>query len=151
MILVRKLMVIICVLIIHTSAVGSELLMVRVKQAFPEAMTELQNAIIKRGYKIARVQRVDIGLTTANYKTDLYRVVFFGKAEEMERVSRAHPDFVAFLPLNVSIFAEDGQTLLVAVNPDQLAEMYPDRNLKVYLKRWKVDIEAILRNVAAAK
>ncbi len=151
MILVRKVMVIICVLMIHSAAFAGELLMVRVKQAFPEAMTDLQNAIIKRGYKIARVQRVDIGLTTANYKTDLYRVVFFGKADEMDHVSRVHPDFVVFLPLNVSIFAEDGQTLLVAVDPDQLAEMYPDPNLKVYLKRWKVDIEAILHSVAAAK
>ena len=42
-------------------------------------MAVLQHAIGTQGYTLSRVQRVDIGLTESGFKTDKYRVVFFGK------------------------------------------------------------------------
>ncbi len=35
--------------------------------SFPEAMNALQSAIAEEGYKVSRVQRVDIGLTGSGY------------------------------------------------------------------------------------
>lgn len=134
-----------------SSVLAGELMMVRSKQAFPEAMTELQNTIIAHGYKISRVQRVDIGLTKNNYKTDKYRVVFFGKKKEMADLVKNHPDFAPYLPLKISIFAEGEQTILVSMNPEQMAQLYNNAKLRVYFTRWKQDLRSILNKVATSK
>ena len=63
-------------------------MMVRSSEAFPEAMSVLQANIIKQGFTISRVQRVDVGLSAKGYKTDKYRVVFFGKGDEIQTLSR---------------------------------------------------------------
>lgn len=127
-----------------TSVFAEDLYMVRVKQAFPEAMTELQNAIVDHGYKVTRVQRVDIGLTKAQYKTDKYRIVFFGKEKEIDTIVKQHPNMIPYMPMKAAIFAEDKQTLVVIINPEEYARMYPDKRLAPYFKRWKKDIESIL-------
>jgi uncharacterized protein (DUF302 family) len=134
---------------VSTMVYAQDLYMVRVKQAFPEAMTELQNAILDHGYKVTRVQRVDIGLTKARYKTDKYRVVFFGKEKEVDAIVKKHPDLIPYLPIKAAIFAEGKQTLIVIMNPDEYGRMYPAKDLQVYFKRWKVDIESILAKLRA--
>lgn len=63
---------------------AQELLMVRVNNTFPSTMNALQNAVVKQGYQLARVQRVDVGLTKSGYKTAEYRIVFFGKKKKSE-------------------------------------------------------------------
>ncbi len=134
---------------------AGNLLMVRSSLGFPEAMAVLQNAIIKQGYTISRVQRVDVGLTRAKYKTDKYRVVFFGKKKEMAKLTREFPDLIPYLPLKIAIFAEADQAILVAVNPDQLALMYKGvykaGKLRKYFRKWKKDIRQILKTVANSK
>ncbi len=92
------------------TAFCEDLLMVRSKQAFPEAMLSLQQSLNEHGYTLARVQRVDIGLQAMGYKTDKYRVVFFGKAEEIRHLSDKHPELIPYLPPKISIFAENKQT-----------------------------------------
>ncbi len=67
---------------------ANDLLMVRTRQGFPEAMLTLQTSIKEHGYAISRVQRIDIGLTGMGYKTDKYRVVFVGKPDEFLTVDR---------------------------------------------------------------
>ncbi len=130
---------------------AQDLLMVRSMQSFPEAMSALQNAIIKRGYRISRIQRVDVGLTKARYKTDKYRVVFFGKADEVREIARRHPDFIPYLPLKMSIFAEGEQTLVVAMNPEKWKEFYASPWLAPYFDRWTRDYHAILQDLTDEK
>ena len=59
------------------------LLMARTDKSFPEAMTVLQSAISSRGYTITRLQQVNENLERRDYKSDMYRVVYFGKYEEV--------------------------------------------------------------------
>ncbi len=63
---------------------ASDLIMARSHEKFPEAMLTLQTSVKEHGYTVARVQRIDIGLTGMGYKTDKYRVVFVGKADEIQ-------------------------------------------------------------------
>ncbi len=133
--------------LLSQSIFAEKIIMVRSKLAFPEAMTALQISILKHGYQISRVQRVDIGLTKSNFKTDKYRVVFFGKQKELEVISKVTPSMVAYLPLKMAIFAEGEQTLLVTVHPDQFADMFPNPKLKKYFKRWQQDIRSIFATV----
>ena len=85
---------------------ADDMLMVRTKQTFPEAMLTLQTSIKEHGYAVTRVQRIDIGLTGMGYKTDKYRVVFVGKPDEIQYLIDKYPVLAAYMPPQISIFAE---------------------------------------------
>ncbi|WP_297527950.1 DUF302 domain-containing protein [Thiohalobacter sp.] len=122
---------------------ASELMMTRSPQPFAETMLALQEAIRERGYQLSRVQRVDVGLTTFGYQTDKYRVVFFGKPEQLRRLSAGHPELIPYLPLKVAIFAEADETLLVAADPREFERFYPAEDLVPVFEQWARDFEAI--------
>ncbi len=133
------------------AAPAGDLYMVRSELSFPEAMSVLQAAIREQGYTVSRVQRVDIGLTRSGYKTDKYRVVFFGKTDEIEQISHKHIDLIPYVPLKIAIFAEEDDTILLASNFDHLRPFYPDSELQADFDRWEKDIQAILKKVQDAE
>jgi uncharacterized protein (DUF302 family) len=120
------------------------LLMVRMDKSFPEAMTLLQSAISSRGYTITRLQQVNENLQRREFKSDMYRVVYFGKFEEVRRVTAEQPKLIPFLPLNITIFAEGEQAILVSSHPKTLQQFFPDPALKPVFERWEKDIVAIM-------
>lgn len=124
-------------------ASASELMMARSTQSFPEAMLTLQESLTHHGYTISRVQRVDIGLTKSGFKTDKYRVVFFGKPKEVEDLVARYPELIPYLPLQIAIFAEDKDTLLVASNPLDLAAFFKHPELAKTFQRWHTDLQAV--------
>ncbi len=126
---------------------AQELLMARVTNTFPEAMNALQQSIVKSGYKLMRVQRVDIGLTMSGYKTAEYRIVFFGKQDEIQGLAAKYPHLIPFLPLKLVIYAEGDETIVLGTNPAKLAEFYPDKNLEPYFLRWEKDFRIILEKI----
>lgn len=135
-----------------SAAVGADqLLMIRSSQPFPEAMLTLQSAISARGYKVTRVQNVDKGLSSTGYRTDNYKVVFYGKQEEVAQLAANHPELIPYLPLNVAIFAERDNTLLVTSRPGVLADFFPDPELKAVFMRWEKDLDDIVSEVQEAR
>ena len=128
---------------------ASDLLMVRTQQTFPEAMLALQTSIGEHGYKVTRVQRIDVGLTGKGYKTDKYRVVFVGKPREIQYLVDKYPAMAAYMPPQISIFAEDSDTVFITANPNIYADMIDDEKDKVLFKRWESDVYSVfddLRN-----
>lgn len=126
------------------------LLMVRSKQDFPETMLTLQTSIKEHGYEVTRVQRIDIGLTGMGYNTDKYRVVFVGKKDEIPYLVNKYPVLAAFMPPQISIFAEQGETMLVTANPNIYAEMIDDEDDKILFKRWESDINSVFDDIRDA-
>lgn len=126
------------------SSYAEDLIMTRVKQSFPETMTNLQTAIKNTGYTISRVQRVDIGLTKSGFKTDKYRVVFFGKAEEVDTLISKYPDIAPFMPLKISIFAENNETIIISNNP-LIMQSYFKKIPKHYFTQWEADVQKIFK------
>lgn len=124
-----------------------ELIMARSRQSFPETMSTLQQAIKRQGYTLSRVQRVDIGLTVRGFKTDKYRVVFFGKADEIHRMIKNYPELIPYLPLKIAIFAEADETLLTTSNPMVLADLFPQTELKKTFSQWHRDVTDIINFV----
>jgi len=118
--------------------------MVRVKQAFPETMLRLQEVIKEHGYKLSRVQRVDIGLTKSGYQTDKYRVVFFAKHDEFRWLIQNHPELIPYLPFKIAIYAEGKDTILTAYNPDILFKPKSGKLRKI-IKQWDKDLESMFR------
>lgn len=131
-------------------AQAAELFMARSEQAFPETMLELQDLIKAHGYTVSRVQRVDIGLSNMGYKTDKYRVVFFGKPEEVRRLSREHPELIPYLPLKVAIFAEGPDTMLVTGDPRTWGRFFDAPGLAPVFDKWSADLSAIFAAVRGA-
>lgn len=128
-------------------AAAEELMMARVNRAFPEAITELQEVIRKQGYSVSRVQRVDVGLTASGFTTAEYRVVFYGKADEIHALSAAHPELIPYLPLMIVVMAENEDTVLVSLNPTKLGQYFPDAELKRVFERWEQDLRGVFRAV----
>jgi uncharacterized protein (DUF302 family) len=122
--------------------------MVRVERGFPETMNSLQQIIRDHGYTVARVQRVDIGLTASGFQTAEYRVVFLGKPDEIERLVVRHPTLLTYLPLKITIFAEGETTLALTNNPAILGNFFPVSELKPYFQRWERDVRSILDQLA---
>ncbi len=148
----RLLLIILLLVSSHANAlVTDQLMMVRSSQSFPETMATLQEAIAQQGYKLSRVQRVDIGLTRSGYQTDKYRIVFFGKTDEVHQLTKQHPDLVPYLPLKIAIFAEGDETLLITANPLAFAKMYPQKDLQGMFQRWYKDVKHILEVVQNAE
>lgn len=130
---------------------ASDLLMVRTQQTFPEAMLTLQTSIREHGYNITRVQRIDVGLTGMGYKTDKYRVVFVGKPKEIQYLVNRYPVLAAYMPPQISIFAEEGDTVFITANPIIYADMVDNEKDKVLFRRWESDVYSVfddLRNAA---
>lgn len=138
-------------LLLGTPAAADDLLMARANRMFPEAMTLLQAAVSSRGYTVTRLQQVNENLQRREFKSDMYRVVYFGKLEEVRRATASHPELIPFLPLNITIFAEGDQTILVASHPQMLQEFFPDPELKPLFGRWEKDMVEIMDEVREAK
>ena len=130
-------------------AVAEETLMIRVGLAFDATLAQLQQVIAEHGYTVSHVQRCDVGLQGSGYETDKYRVVFFGKLDEMRAISSTHPELVPFLPLNIAVFAENGDTILSVFNPAVYERLFPQSRLSVQFRRWESDIRSILDEMRA--
>ena len=143
----RNAMLVCIGLLLAVSAHAEGLLMARSQQMFPEAMTTLQNAITARGYTITRLQQVNENLAKMHFKSDMYRVVFFGKYDQIDRLTRKYPELIPYLPLSITIFAEGNQSIAVAMPPRALEEMFPDPALKPVFEGWQRDYQAIFDRV----
>ena len=130
---------------------AEEILMARSLQPFPETMLALQESIRDHGYTVSRVQRVDIGLTGMGYKTDKYRIVFLGKIDEVREIAAKAPRMIPYLPLKISIFAEDGQTILIASNPRLYAAIAGNSVDPAVFERWESDLRSILHDVSLSE
>jgi len=129
------------------AVVTGEMIMVRSSEAFPETMSNLQQAISDRGYSLSRVQRVDIGLTAKGYATDKYRVVFFGKGEQVKQLAADYPQLIPYLPLKIAIYAEGDDTILISANPASFNDMFDIPQLKPVFNQWQRDIIDILNSM----
>lgn len=141
----RLLCALLLALLLNPLAAEEEsLLMMRSSESFPETMLAVQKTLGEYGYTVSRVQRVDIGLTASGFETDRYRIVFFGKPEEIRHLSGEHPELIPYLPLKMTIFAEQDETLLVALDPTALDDIVADEAFAQLTIRWKNDIIAIM-------
>ena len=126
---------------------ADNVLMVRIHMPFEYAMDEVQTLLQDYDYAVAHTQRCDGGLTDFGYKSDFYRIIFFGKIDEVRKLSEKYPEIVPFLPLKLLLFAEKDETLLVAFNPETLINYFDDAELQIQLKRWRNDLVSLFNEM----
>jgi len=146
----QKIILTIVLLTVSIPVTAADLLMVRTRQSFPEAMLTLQTSVKEHGYEITHVQRIDIGLTGMGYKTDKYRIVFVGKRKEIQYLIDKYPVLAAYMPPQISIFAEHGETVLVTANPQIYANMIDNAEDRIVFKRWENDIYSVFDDIRSA-
>jgi len=146
----RKSILATTLLTMSVPVIAADLLMVRTRQSFPEAMLTLQTSVKEHGYEVIHVQRIDIGLTGMGYNTDKYRVVFVGKKNEIQYLVDTYPVLAAYMPPQISIFAEHGETVLVTANPQIYANMIDVEKDKILFKRWESDIYSVFDDIRLA-
>ncbi|HEX8978406.1 MAG TPA: DUF302 domain-containing protein [Parasulfuritortus sp.] len=127
------------------------LMMVRSQLPFEDALSALEIAIQDQGYAVTRLQQVNENLAKRAYKSDMYRVVFFGKLSEIRPLAASHPDLIPFLPLHITLFAEGKDTIVLCAPPTDLEEWYPDPKLKPIFEHWEHDMRLILNRMQQQK
>ena len=126
---------------------ADNMIMGRLPMRAETAIEYVKSSIEEHGYTIAHIQLCDGGMTDFGYKSDLYRVVFFGKIDEVRMISDRYPEFVSYLPLKIAVIAEKDETLLTVLNPESLAPYFDDRELQIQLERWNSDLISIFKDV----
>ena len=134
-------------LLMMGSVQAESILMARSSNNFEVTLQEAQKSLEHHGYTVAHVQRCDTGLGDFGYKTDRYRLLFFGKGKEVRYLTEKYPTLIPYLPLKLAIYAEEEETLAVIFNPEELGKLFPQKELKIQFARWKNDLDSILEDI----
>ena len=142
---------IIVILMTSGSLLAGDLLMVRSQLSFSDAQSRVEKEVNTLGYFTSTAKRVDIDLVSAGFSRETYRVIAFGKPDQIKKLAEAYPELTPFLPPQIVIFGERKETLLVALSPLYLAEFFTQPELVDTFKRWENDLQTILENVRDAR
>lgn len=126
-------------------------LMARTGLPFDTALEKVQAVLGEYGYTVAHIQQCEGGMAKFGYHSDKYQVVFFGKLNEVRALSHQHPELIPFLPLKLAVFAEQKETVVVALNPLELGRYINDAHLQIQLARWHSDLRALLKEIREAR
>lgn len=137
-------------LLFGVSAVADNMLMSRIPLRAEIVLEFVKTSIEEHGYSIAHIQLCDGGMKDFGYSSDFYRVVFFGKIDEVRVAAERYPELVSYLPLKLAVIAEKDETLLTVLNPEALAPFFPDQEVQIQLGRWQSDLVSILQDVRRA-
>jgi uncharacterized protein (DUF302 family) len=129
-----------------------KLLTVRSSQAFDAALEQVQEVLEKHHFAVAHIQKCDGGLHDMGYSTDSYRIVFFGRLDEVRALSKTHPELVPLFPFKLAVYAEGKDTLFSILNPTELAPLLDaDKDLQQQLTAWEKDFRAVLGEMQAVQ
>lgn len=147
----RWLMIVtLCLGLFSTTQAEQTTLMARTGMPFDQALATVQELLGDYGYTVAHIQKCDGGMAKFGYHSDKYQLVFFGKLDEVRKVSHSHPELIPFLPLKLAVFAEGNETLVVALDPLELGRYLPDADLQIQLARWHSDLKSLLAEVRSS-
>ncbi len=138
-------------LMVTGSLWAGDLLMVRSQLVFSDAQPRLEEEINALGYFTSSARRVDIDLVSAGFSRGTYRSIAYGKPDEIKELSAHYPELTPFLPPQIVIFGERNESLLVALSPLYLAEIFPQPELADIFERWHKDLQRILENIRDAR
>ena len=137
-------------LLVSSPLMAGDLLMVRSQLPFPQAQPRLEQELVTRGYTLSQARRVDIDLVVLGFSRGDYRIFSYGKPEEIKMLSERYPELTPFLPLQVLLFSERNESLLVALGPLYLKALFPQPELADIFMRWNQDLQQIMENVRDA-
>lgn len=134
--------------IILTCHADPSILMARSGEKADVSFQQTKTLLEEYGYTVAFVQTCDGGMKKLGYQSDFYRVIFFGKPEEIRTISNNYPSLTPFIPLKMVVFAENDETVISVINPENFSVASNNPQLQVLLERWKSDLLSILNELS---
>jgi uncharacterized protein (DUF302 family) len=128
-------------------AVHDKLLIERVDANFADTWAALSETVAAYHYQEAYLQRCDFALKERHYKSDKYRILFFGQYDEIKKMSKKYPKITPFLPLKVTVMEEGGHTLMIATPPITLSSLVKTHDDRMIIFRWQEEMKSILKQV----
>lgn len=140
------LLLISCAFLSTTTLASEDLLTARTSANFETTFERAKLILEENDFTVAHVQRCDGGLREMGYETDNYKIIFFGRLEEVRSLSKAHPELLPFLPFKLAVFAENNETLLSTVNPNSVLAMMPElqEELQPIFNKWEKELRQVL-------
>jgi uncharacterized protein (DUF302 family) len=126
-------------------------LMARSERPFEPVLEAAKQIIAEHGYTVAHIQKCDGGMAEFGYHSDKYQLIFFGKLDEVRRLSHEFPELIPFLPIKMAVFAEHDETVIVVLDPLELGRYITDPKLQVQLVRWRSDLRSMLQELRQLK
>ncbi len=143
----RSILMVVLAWLLLTAGVTADdkLLTVRSTLEFDAALEQVQEVLKKHNFTVAHIQKCDGGLHDMGYETDNYKIVFFGRLEEVRELGKAHPELIPLFPFKLAVYAEGKDTLMSVVNPTELAPLLnADADLQARLVGWEKEFRAVL-------
>ena len=143
----KHLLAVLFIMLISTAVQAETILMSRSHEKYDVVLDVARQSLEEHGYTVSHIQRCDGGLKDFGYTTEPYRLLFFGKPEEVRTLTDKYPQLIPFLPLKLAVFKEGDDVLAAIFNPEELAKLFKDDELKVQFMRWKSDLVSILNDI----
>lgn len=125
----------------------TQVILKKVDNGFAHTWLNLQKYIKKQGYKIAFRQHCDVAMTQRDYQTDKYRILFFGKYQEVKDLTQRNPELTPHLPLAITtIEGKNNTTTLVSDSPQNWLSLIKSKQDKAIVNQWYLDILQIIKN-----
>lgn len=136
-------------LLITTHTFANDIIMQKAQYDFSHTWLNLQKYTKEQGYTVGFKQRCDLGLKKMHYDSDKYRILFFGKYQEIKDITKRNPEITPHLPLSItSIESYDNKniTTLVSASPKAWLSLVKSKQDKETVNRWYLDILQIIKN-----
>ena len=146
----RSILPLVALWLIGGAALADDMLMARIPMRAEIALEYVKSSIEEHGYSVAHIQLCDSGMSDFGYKSDFYRVVFFGKISEVRIITERYPELVSYVPLKIAVIAEKDETLLAVLNPEALLPFFAAEEVQIQLGRWHSDLVSILDELRRA-
>ncbi len=127
---------------------AENMITLRVNKSYNDVIILVKEKLSEYGYKVAHIQKCDGGMKSMGYKSDDYKVVFFGKLKEVRYLSNKYPLIIPYIPLKIAVIKESDSVVLVALNPSSLAPYFKEKELHTQFDRWENDLRAIFEEIA---
>lgn len=146
--LLKSLLSVFILLMLSSALHAENMIMLRVNDSYDNVMISVKEKLDGYGYQVAHVQKCDGGMKSMGYVSDDYKVVFFGKLQEVRELSKKYPQIIPYVPLKIAVIKEKDSVILVALNPSSLSPYFKQKELHTQFDRWESDIRSIFREIS---
>lgn len=136
-------------LLITTHTFANSVIMEKTSYDFSHTWLNLQKYTKKQGYTVSFKQRCDLGLKKVHYDSNKYRVLFFGKYQEIKDITSRNPEITPHLPLSITSiegYDDENITTLVSASPKAWLSLVKSKQDKAIVNQWHLDILQIIQN-----
>lgn len=137
--------------LVSTAAFAKEQFLTVERQGdYTPALDDLTIAIADHNYTLIKIQPIDEGLRHFGYKTENYKVVFFGNSKQVDQLVADHPEASVMLPLKIMLYQQGN--MIVASSPDMgMWKKVFGPDVIPVIEGWQQDVKKILRDFADSR